>query len=62
MANTVIDLTPRPEEYRKTLRFLIAHSTNKVDVDWAKGELERVKDARHWKKVVKAEGVQDGQV
>ena len=45
-----IDLTPTPEQYRKTLRFLIDHSTNRADVAWAKRELERVKGVRQWAK------------
>jgi len=50
---TTIDLTPTPEQYRKTLRFLIDRSTNKADVAWAKRELERVKGVRQWSKKVK---------
>jgi hypothetical protein len=50
---TTVDLTPTPEQYRKTLRFLIDRSTNKADVAWAKKELARVKGVRQWGKQTK---------
>jgi len=53
MSKVMIDLTPTPEQYRRTLRFLIDHSPNKADVAWAKKELSRVKGVRQWTKKAK---------
>lgn len=50
MTITTIDLTPTPDGYRRTLEFIILHTTSAKDRAWAKAELERVKNVTEWSK------------
>ena len=45
-----IDLTPSPEGYRSMLRMIIKTSSSKVDREWARDELARVKNVTAWSK------------
>lgn len=43
-----VDLTPTPEEYRRTLRYIAENTVSDENREWALGELERVKDVTEW--------------
>lgn len=45
---TYVDLTPTPEEYRNTLRYIIRGSINSEHRLWAAGELERIVGVTEW--------------
>lgn len=47
------DVTPSPETYREILRFVIEHTVNDTDREWAIEELKRVKNATEWTKSAK---------
>lgn len=45
---TYVDMTPTPEEYRRTLDMIITRSDNAESREWAIAEYKRVENVTEW--------------